>query len=85
MRRWRWLPPVTEVKRLRLAPGDALVVRCPDPLPAAVVSRLEVIVRRVLRVPAAAAVLVLDNGVDIDVVEASRADDLPGAGLRQDV
>ena len=64
-----WLPEVTEVQRLELKPGDRIVVRVADRLSMRVADILRTRVSEWL--PPGVEVLILDQGMTLEVVEAS--------------
>ena len=62
------LPEITEVQRLVLKPGDRLIVRSPERLTMATAARVNERVRAILRLPDDVAVLVLPDGMSLEVV-----------------
>lgn len=63
--------PVTEVKRLRLDPGDKLVVRADSDLTESDAARLQGRVRALLQLPDDFPLLILPPGMDIEIVSPS--------------
>lgn len=68
MTRKNEIPPITEVKRLRLRPGDILVVRVEQALIPSDVQKLKTLMRRHLNLAEDFPVLILGGGTDIEVV-----------------
>ncbi len=72
------LPEITEVQRLTLKPGDRVIVRTPQPLDMKTADYVEHAVRARLRLPDDVPVLLLPDGMSLDVVNAA----LPGIAGR---
>lgn len=64
----RELPPITEVKRLRLRPGDRLIVRTEFALTEYDADVLKSKVREILKLSKDIPILVLGFGADVEVV-----------------
>jgi hypothetical protein len=62
------LPEISDVQRLRLEPGDSLVVRCPDRLDMATAAEVKERVRVILRLADDVPVLVLPDGMCVEVL-----------------
>jgi hypothetical protein len=62
------LPEITEVQRLRLEPGDRLVIRCESRLDMATGQRIKEHARAALKLGDDFPVMVLGDGIDVDVV-----------------
>jgi hypothetical protein len=63
------LPEITEVQRLTLKPGDRLIVRSPDLMSHEMAALVAGRVRRVLRLPDDVPVLVLPEGMSLEVTD----------------
>ncbi len=63
------LPEITEVQRLALKPGDSLIVRVPVQLDMATADYVTHKVRAVLRLPDDFPVLVLPDGMSLEVAD----------------
>jgi hypothetical protein len=66
------LPEISDVQRLRLEPGDSLVVRCPARLDMATVVEVKERVRAILRIADDVPVLVLPDGMGVEVLSGGR-------------
>ena len=64
------LPEITEVQRLRLEPGDILVIRSPQSLTPDDAQMVQQRVRVILRLPEDFPLLVLPGGMSVEAVSA---------------
>lgn len=62
------LPEISDVQRLRLEPGDSLVIRCPERLDMATAAEVKERVRAILRLADDVPVLVLPEGLGVEVL-----------------
>jgi len=63
------LPEITDVQRLTLKPGDRIVVRSPERLSPATAELVLERVRTILRLPDDVPVLLLADGMSLEVAE----------------